>query len=160
MTSSKLLGSMPCSQQSTNESYSITVIIFCEKYKLWSSSLYNILHLYVTSSLLGRNILLINLFSNTLNLGPSFSVLDQFNKNKASCTITYPYILNFIYMYIYIYISCSFSDKLNVPFCMTCARTYILNYEDENVPLILNRRHEKHKLSFCITIAIHFYNII
>jgi hypothetical protein len=37
-------------------------------YNLWSSSLCNFLHSVVTSSLLGRNILLTTLFSNTLSL--------------------------------------------------------------------------------------------
>ena len=40
-----------------------------EEYKSFSSSLCNILHSPVTSSLLGPNILLNTMFSNTLSLG-------------------------------------------------------------------------------------------
>ena len=45
----------------------ITRTILGEEYKLFSSSLYNILHSPVTSSLLGPNILLNTMFSNTLS---------------------------------------------------------------------------------------------
>jgi hypothetical protein len=48
-----------------------------DEYKLWSSSLCNFLHSPVTSSLLGPNILLRTLFSNTLSLCSSLSVRDQ-----------------------------------------------------------------------------------
>jgi len=50
-------------------------IIFGEAYKLRSSSLCSLLHSSATSSLLGPNILLNNLFSNTLNVCSSLSVL-------------------------------------------------------------------------------------
>jgi len=43
-------------------------IIFCEAYTLWTSSLCSLLQPPATSSLLGPNILLSTLFSNTLNL--------------------------------------------------------------------------------------------
>jgi hypothetical protein len=48
-----------------------------DEYKLRSSSLCNFLHSPVTSSLLGPNILLRTLFSNTLSLCSSLSVRDQ-----------------------------------------------------------------------------------
>jgi hypothetical protein len=46
-------------------------------YRSFSSSLYSFFHSPVTSSLLGPNILLYNLFSNTLNLCSSLNVSDQ-----------------------------------------------------------------------------------
>ena len=55
----------------------ITRTIFCEQYRPLSSSLCSFLHSPVTSSLLGPNILLNTLFSNTLNLRFSLHVSDQ-----------------------------------------------------------------------------------
>jgi hypothetical protein len=55
----------------------ITRIIFDDEYKSLSSSLCSLLHSPVASSLLGPNILLSTLFSNTLNLCSSLSVRDQ-----------------------------------------------------------------------------------
>jgi hypothetical protein len=48
-----------------------------EEYRSWSSSLWSFLHSPVTSSLLGTNILLSTLFSNTLSLRPFPNVSDQ-----------------------------------------------------------------------------------
>jgi hypothetical protein len=45
----------------------LNLIIFCEAYKLWSSSLCSVLQRPATSSLLGPNILLSTLFSVTLS---------------------------------------------------------------------------------------------
>ena len=55
----------------------ITRTILGEEYILFSSSLCNFLHSPVTSSLLGPNILLNTLFSNTLSLRSSRNVSDQ-----------------------------------------------------------------------------------
>jgi hypothetical protein len=54
----------------------ITVMIFSEPYKLWSSSLCSLLQ-PPASSLSGPHILLSTLFSNTLSLCSSFIVRDQ-----------------------------------------------------------------------------------
>jgi hypothetical protein len=55
----------------------ITRIIFGDEYRSLSSSLCSLLHSPVASSLLGPNILLSSLFSNTLSLCSSLSVRDQ-----------------------------------------------------------------------------------
>ena len=55
----------------------ITRTIFSEQYRSLSSSLCSFLHFAVTSSLLGPNILLNTLFSNTLSRRSSLSVSDQ-----------------------------------------------------------------------------------
>jgi len=55
----------------------ITRTILCEEYRSLSSSLCNFLHSPVTSFLLGPNILLNALFSNTLSLLSSINVSDQ-----------------------------------------------------------------------------------
>ena len=57
--------------------YLIARNIFGEQYRSLSSSLCSFLHSPVTSSLLGPNILLSTLFSNTLSLRSSFNVSDQ-----------------------------------------------------------------------------------
>ena len=57
----------------------VTRTILGEEYKSFSSSLCNLLHFPVTSSLLGPNILLNTLFSNTLSFLSSRSVNDQFH---------------------------------------------------------------------------------
>jgi hypothetical protein len=55
----------------------ITRIIFRDEYRSLTSSLCSLLHYPVTSSLLGLNIPLSTLFSNTLSLCFSLSVRDQ-----------------------------------------------------------------------------------
>jgi hypothetical protein len=64
----------------------ITLTILGEEYKPCSSSLCSFLQPPITSSLLGQNILLSTLFSNTLNLCSSLNVRDkviQFNPNRS-----------------------------------------------------------------------------
>ena len=63
--------------------------ILGEEYKLFSSSLCNLLHSPVTSSLLGPNILLNTMFSNTLSFLSSRSVNDQ---------VSHPYNFGRIYL--------------------------------------------------------------
>jgi hypothetical protein len=57
--------------------YFIMQLTFGEQYRSLSSSLCSLLHSPVTSSLLGRNILLDTLFSNTLSLFSSLNVSNQ-----------------------------------------------------------------------------------
>jgi len=58
----------------------LTLTMFGEAYKLWSTSLCILLHPPATSSLLGPNILLSTLFSHTFNLCSSLSL-----RNQVSC---------------------------------------------------------------------------
>jgi hypothetical protein len=71
------------------------LIILCKEHKLWSSSLCRFLQ-PITSSLLGPNILLSTLFSNTLSLYSSLNVWDQ---------VSHPYRTtgNIIVLYILIF---------------------------------------------------------
>ena len=72
--------------------------IFGEQYRSLSSSLRSFLHSPVTSSLLGPNILLSNLFSNTLSLHSSLIVSDQVSHPyKTTSKIIFLYILIFIF---------------------------------------------------------------
>ena len=70
----------------------ITRTILGEEYKSFSSSLCNLLHSPITSSLLGPNILLNTLFSNTLSFLSSRSVNDQVShpyKTTGKITVLY-----------------------------------------------------------------------
>jgi hypothetical protein len=77
----------------------IALIMFCEVYKLWSSSLCSLLQTPAPSSLLGPNFLLCTLFLDTHNLCSSLSVRDQ---------VSHPYkttgkIMFFIYFNLYVF---------------------------------------------------------
>jgi len=54
-----------------------------EEYRPWIFSLFSFLHSPVTSSLLGHNILLSTLFSNTLDVRCSLNISDQ---------VSHPYV--------------------------------------------------------------------
>ena len=62
----------------------ITRTIFGEQYRSLSSLLYSFLHSLVISSLLGPNILLNTLFSNTLSLRSFFNVSHQISQPHAT----------------------------------------------------------------------------
>ena len=77
----------------------ITRIIFVEQYRLLSSSLCSFLHSPVTSSLLGPNILLNTLFSDTLSLRSSLNMSDQVSHPyQTTRKIIVLYILIFIFL--------------------------------------------------------------
>ena len=77
----------------------ITRIILGEEYKSFSSSLCNLLHSPVTSSLLGPNILLSTMFSNTLSFLSSRNVSDQVSRPyKTIGKIIVLYILIFKFL--------------------------------------------------------------
>ena len=79
--------------------YFITRTILGEEYKSFSSSLCNLLHSPLTFSLLGPNILLNTMFSNTLSFLSSRNVNDQVSHPyETTGKIIALYI--FIYMYI------------------------------------------------------------
>jgi len=74
----------------------ITRTVLGEEYRLFSSSLCNFLHSPVTSFLLGSNIFLNTLFSNTLSLRSSLNVSDQVSHPyKTTGKIIVLYILIF-----------------------------------------------------------------
>jgi len=76
----------------------ITQTTFGEQYISLSSSLCSFLHIPVTSSLLGPNILLNTLFSNILSLHSSLNVSDQVShpyKTTGKTTVLYILIFNF-----------------------------------------------------------------
>jgi hypothetical protein len=74
----------------------ITHTILGEEYKSFNSSLYSLLHSPGTSSLLGPNILLISIFSNTLSFLSSSNVSDQVSHPyKTTGKIIVLYILIF-----------------------------------------------------------------
>jgi hypothetical protein len=58
------------------------LIIFCEEYKLWNTSLCYFLHLPAASCLLGTNILLKYFFSNILNVGYVFLLVTEIKQAK------------------------------------------------------------------------------
>jgi hypothetical protein len=70
-----------------------------DEYKLWSSPLCNFLHSPVTSSLLGPNIPLNTVFSNTLSLCSSLNVRDRVSHpHKTTGRIMVLCILNFKFL--------------------------------------------------------------
>ena len=74
--------------------------ILGEEYRSLSFSLYNFLHFPVTSSLLGPNILLNTLFSNTLSLRSVLNVSDQVSPpHKTTDKIIVPYILTLFFFW-------------------------------------------------------------
>ena len=77
----------------------ITRTILGEEYKSFNSSLCNLLHSPVTSSLLGPNILLNTMFSNTLSFLSSLKVSDQVSHSyKTTGKIIVLYILIFKFL--------------------------------------------------------------
>ena len=79
--------------------YFITLTIFGEQYRSLSSSLRSFLYSPVTSSLLGPNIPLNALFSNTLSLLSSLNVSDQVshpNKTTGKTIVLYILVFNFL----------------------------------------------------------------
>jgi len=79
----------------------ITLITSGDAYKLQNSSLYSCLQPLTTPSLLGPNIFLSMLFSNTLNLCSSLSVRDKVSHpHKTTGKIIVLYQINYIFFYI------------------------------------------------------------
>jgi hypothetical protein len=77
----------------------ITRKVLDEEYRSLSSSICSFLHSPVTSSLLGQNILLNTLFSNTVSLRSSLNVNDKVSHlYKTTDKIIVPCILIFIYL--------------------------------------------------------------
>ena len=81
----------------------ITRTILGEEYKSFSSSLYNLLHSPVTSSLLGPNILLNTMFSNTLSFLSCRNVSDQVSHPYKTTGKTLDALISQIYFEIKLY---------------------------------------------------------
>ena len=78
----------------------ITRIVFSKQYRSLRSSLCSLLHSPVTSSLLGPNILLNTLFSNTLNLRSSLNASYQVSHTyRTTGKIIVLFILNFKFLF-------------------------------------------------------------
>ena len=83
----------------SHSSQFITHTILDEEYKSFSSSLCSLLHSPVTSSLLGPNILLNTMFSNTLSFLSSHNVSDQVShpyERTGKIIVLYILIFNFL----------------------------------------------------------------
>jgi hypothetical protein len=77
----------------------ITLTKYSEEYELWISSLHKFLHTPATCSILGPNILLSTLISNTFNLCSSFNVTDQVSRQyKTAGKIIVLYFLVFTFI--------------------------------------------------------------
>jgi len=75
----------------------ITLITFYEEYKLWCSSLCSLLQPLTSPSLLGPNIPLSTLFSNTLIPWSSLKMRDQVSyPSRTTCKIVVLHILIFM----------------------------------------------------------------
>jgi len=103
------------------------------KYLSLNSS-YNSLHCTVTTSLLGPNILLNTLFSNTLNRRPSLNGSDEFSritKRKQKIAILFKLIFIFLEM------NSGRHEKLNVmiasTICFQSALSFFLNFNTSTV---------------------------
>jgi len=68
----------------------ISPVIFGEEYKVLNSSLCSCLHSPDTSSLVGPNMLLVTLFSNTVSLSVSDHVSHLYKNNRQNYRSVYP----------------------------------------------------------------------
>jgi hypothetical protein len=71
------------------------IILIIIDYKLWSPSLGNFLQPPVTSSLFGPNIVLWNLFSNTISLCSSLNIKDMVSQNTKLQAILQLFVFSF-----------------------------------------------------------------
>ena len=100
--------------------------ILGEEYKLFSSSLCNLLHSSVTSSLLGPNILLNTLFSNTLSFLSSRNISDQ---------VSHPSMYIYIYIFIYLLIQLMTQHSWKSSFLLIPSKNVFFLNKKANVKL-------------------------
>jgi len=123
----------------------ITQTTLGEEYRSLSSSLCSFLYSPVTSSLLGPNILLSTLFSNTLSLCSFLNVSDQVKhpyKTRGKIIVLYIQSLNFRIA--------NWKSKLHT---VTVISYAIWNVLDETVSLNTCYRY-MHQKSICLNVAI------
>ena len=104
----------------------ITRTILGEKYKSFSSSLCNLLHSPVTSSLLRPNILLNTMFSNSFPPAISTTKFHTHTKQKAKS-----------YVYVYIYISI-YIEKFLLTYTPSIYKSQYRNYTQKAYNIIIH----------------------
>jgi len=125
--------------------------IFGEQCRSLSSSLYSFLHSPVTSSLLGPNILLNTLFSNTLSLRSSLNVSDQVShpyKTTGKNIVRYILIFTFLDSKLEDKIFCTERQQALPDFKVFLISSWIEFWFGKIVSKYLNCSSQQHRKNF------------